>query len=50
MAFTRFHDDEARIIRQLQQQTDQERFDILVEPLKSSVKLKGSGPYTWIES
>jgi hypothetical protein len=26
MAFTRFHDDEARIIRQLQQQTDQERW------------------------
>jgi len=26
------------------------RFDILVEPLKSSVNLKGSGPYTWIES
>ena len=26
MAFTRFHDDEARIIKQLQQQTDQERW------------------------
>jgi hypothetical protein len=26
MAFTRFHDDEARIIRRLQQQTDQERW------------------------
>lgn len=26
MAFTRFHDDEARIIRQLQQQVDQERW------------------------
>ncbi len=26
MAFTRFHDDEERIIRQLQQQTDQERW------------------------
>ena len=24
MAFTRFHDDEARIIKQLQQQTDQD--------------------------
>ena len=26
MAFTRFHDDESRIIKQLQQQTDQERW------------------------
>lgn len=26
MAFTRFHDDEARVIKQLQQQTDQERW------------------------
>jgi hypothetical protein len=26
MAFTRFHDDDARIIKQLQQQTDQERW------------------------
>jgi hypothetical protein len=26
MAFTRFHDDETRIIKQLQQQTDQERW------------------------
>ena len=26
MAFSRFHDDESRIIRQLQQQTDQERW------------------------
>jgi hypothetical protein len=25
MAFTRFHDDEARIIKQLQQQPEQER-------------------------
>ena len=28
MAFTRFHDDEARIIKQLQQQTDQERWHL----------------------
>ena len=35
MAFTRFHDDEARIIKQLQQQTDQERWYLDVP---------GSGP------